>query len=282
MADSDGEYVEDLSDDDLHDHRVAADGTGASYGTRSKAARGTGTQGGRRKARGGGRSKAAWEDIKRSWENVVEAEDGSITIEALLEAEKRRRLMRDTTPLQRGIIRHLMLVLDMSFAMAEKDLLPTRYLLTLNYAVDFVREYFEQNPISQMGIIAMRDGVAVRISDMGGNPAEHIEKLRTWAAQGEPQGNPSLQNALEMCRGALFHTPSHGTREVLIIYGALLSSDPGDIHDTIANLITDRIRVSIVGLSAQVAICAELSPRPSRTPRRRTSPAPAPATTRRC
>jgi transcription initiation factor TFIIH subunit 2 len=54
------------------------------------------------------------------------------------------------------------------------------------------------------------------------------------------------------------HAPSHGTREVLIIYGALLSSDPGDIHDTIAALIKDRIRVSIIGLSAQVAICAEL------------------------
>lgn len=45
---------------------------------------------------------------------------------------------------------------------------------------------------------------------------------------------------------------------MLIVYGALLSSDPGDIHETINSLITDRIRVSIVGLSAQVAICAEL------------------------
>ena len=57
------------------------------------------------------------------------------------------------------------------------------------------------------------------------------------------------------------HAPSHGTREVLIIYGALLSSDPGDIHETIGNLITDKIRVSIVGLSAQVAICADLCSR---------------------
>lgn len=207
MADSDGEYVEDLSDDDLGDHPVVSGADASSYGTQSKTGRENGKKGDGRKGKGG-RSKAAWEDIKRSWENVVETEDGSITIEALLEAEKRRRLMRDTTPLQRGIIRHLMLVLDMSFAMAEKDLLPNRYLLTLNYAVDFVREYFEQNPISQMGIVGMRDGIAVRISDMGGNPAEHIEKLRTWAEQQEPQGNPSLQNALEMCRGALLFVPA--------------------------------------------------------------------------
>jgi transcription initiation factor TFIIH subunit 2 len=133
--------------------------------------------------------------------NLPEEEDGMLNFTAL-EAEKRRRLMRDTTPLQRGIIRHMILVLDMSFAMAEKDLLPTRYRLTISYALAFVKEYFEQNPISQLGIVGMRDGVAVRISDLGGNPAEHIERLRAVEGQ-DPQGNPSLQNALEMCRGAL-------------------------------------------------------------------------------
>jgi transcription initiation factor TFIIH subunit 2 len=144
--------------------------------------------------------------------------------------------------------------------MIEKDLRPTRYLLTLRYASEFVTEYFEQNPISQLGIVGMRDGVGVRISDMSGNPADHIEKLKSLRPQ-EPKGNPSLQNALEMARAALFHAPSHGTREVLILYGALLSSDPGDIHDTIASLVTDRIRVSVIGLAAQVAICTELCKR---------------------
>jgi transcription initiation factor TFIIH subunit 2 len=78
------------------------------------------------------------------------------------------RLLKDTTPMQRGIIRHLILVIDMSEAMLEKDLRPTRYELTLNYACEFVTEYFEQNPISQLGVIGMRDGLAVRVSDLGG------------------------------------------------------------------------------------------------------------------
>ncbi|KKF94111.1 TFIIH basal transcription factor complex p47 subunit [Ceratocystis platani] len=171
---------------------------------------------------GGDRKRGAWEEVNRSWDTVVEDEQGGLSLAEVLEAEKRRRLMRDTTPLQRGIIRHLMLVLDMSFAMAEKDMLPSRYRLVFSYAADFVKEYFEQNPISQMGIIGMRDGVGLAANS---------------------------------------NTPSHGTREVLVIYGALLSSDPGDIQDTVANLITDRIRVSIVGLAAQVAICAELCQR---------------------
>lgn len=90
----------------------------------------------------------------------------------------------------------------MSFAMAAKDYLPNMYRVVMNYSIEFVREYFEQNPISQLGIVGMKDGIAVRISDMSGNPAEHIAKLRQWVDI-EPQGNPSLQNALEMCRGAL-------------------------------------------------------------------------------
>ena len=167
------------------------------------------------------------------------------------------RLLKDTTPLQRGIIRHTLLVLDLSTAMMEKDLRPTRYLLTINYTVDFIREFFEQNPISQLGILGMRDGVAVRISDMSGNPNDHINNVRDLRGK-DPKGNPSLQNALEMARAALYHTPSHGTREVVIILGALLTSDPGDIHDTIKACIKDRIRVSIIGLAAQMHICAEI------------------------
>lgn len=144
--------------------------------------------------------------------------------------------------------------------MTEKDLRPTRHRLTIKYARDFVTEFFEQNPISQLGIVAMRDGVAMRISDMSGNPTEHKEKLEKWTDE-DPQGNPSLQNALEMCRALLYNTPAHGTREVLIIYGALLTSDPKDIHTTIDSLIKNHTRVSMIGLAAHVHICAELCKR---------------------
>jgi transcription initiation factor TFIIH subunit 2 len=192
MADSDGEYVADMSDDDIMDHTVTDGDPSAARPKGSKSSK-------KKRDRNGSK---AWEQSKRTWETDLPEEDDGMLNLAGYEAERRRRLLRDTTPLQRGIIRHLVLVLDMSFAMAEKDLLPTRHRLTLSYAAAFVREYFEQNPISQLGIVGMRDGVAVRISDMGGNPAEHLERLRDLEGQ-DPQGNPSLQNALEMCRGAL-------------------------------------------------------------------------------
>ena len=109
--------------------------------------------------------------------------------------------MKDTTPFQRGIIRHLIVAIDMSDSMSEKDLRPTRYLRTILNMTTFVREFFEQNPISQLGIIGMRDGVAVRISDISGNPEQHIAALNKLKDT-DPKGHPSMQNALEMSRGA--------------------------------------------------------------------------------
>jgi transcription initiation factor TFIIH subunit 2 len=136
-------------------------------------------------------------------ESGADDDDGGVarTLERV-QAEKRARLMRDTTPLQRGIIRHVVLVLDLSAAMAEKDLRPTRYLLTLSYAAAFVAEFFEQNPISQLAVLGMRDGLAVRVSPMSGNPAEHLAAINRLRSD-EPKGNPSLQNALEMARVGL-------------------------------------------------------------------------------
>jgi transcription initiation factor TFIIH subunit 2 len=93
MADSDGEYVaDDLSDDDIG----APVTSGGGHGTRStgpvQGPAGSSTRGGDTKA-GSNRRRAAWEDIQRSWDTVVEGADGSInsTVEGLREANKRKR-----------------------------------------------------------------------------------------------------------------------------------------------------------------------------------------------
>ena len=64
------------------------------------------------------------------------------------------------------------------------------------------------------------------------------------------------------------HAPSHGTREILILFGSLLSSDPGDIHSTITALATSHIACSVIGLAAEVAVCRTLvsHTNPSRPP----------------
>lgn len=77
MADSDEEYVGEISEDedDIDAHNILR---GAAAGTRSR----------RKKQRGG----AEWE-VSRTWETLVEGADGTIssTVEGLLEAGKRKR-----------------------------------------------------------------------------------------------------------------------------------------------------------------------------------------------
>ncbi|KAL8963452.1 MAG: hypothetical protein Q9193_000284 [Seirophora villosa] len=242
MVESDEEYAPGASDDDVEAHQVTASGRNVTS-----------------RIRRAGPVDDGFNTIRRTWEDVEEGEDGTITgtIDSLLQQGKRKRTLKDTTPLQRGIIRHLLLIIDLSTAMIEKDLRPTRYLLTIRYCQDFVNEFFEQNPISQIGIIGMRDGLAIRVSDMSGNPSDHISNLQALRKE-DPKGQPSLQNALDMARAALFHAPSHGTREILLLFGSLLSSDPGDIHTTISSLVNSHITTTVIGLSAQVAICLTL------------------------
>ena len=52
--------------------------------------------------------------------------------------------------------------------MTDRDMRPTRFDLTLEYAREFVTEWFDQNPLGQIGIVGMRGGIGERICEMSG------------------------------------------------------------------------------------------------------------------
>lgn len=216
----------------------------------------------------------AWEDeYQRTWDVVKDDSEGQRSLELLvqqmIEARKKKIMKNPTTPFQRGIIRTLVVIIDGSLTMLEKDLRPNRFGAMLTYLQDFVVEFFDQNPISQMGIVMMRNGVANLISEVSGLPQHHIDKIRALKSRQhnryEPKGDPSLQNALELARSLLMANlggpaaaSAKNSKEILIIFGALFTSDPGDIHRTIDSLVKEEIKVKVIGLSAQVAICQEI------------------------
>lgn len=207
----------------------------------------------------GSNSGYSWEDeYRRSWDIVQEDESGSIAslVSGLVDTQRKRSHI-NATPFQRGIIRTVVLVLDCSQVMREKDFRPNRHSLTVKYAVEFVHDFFEENPISQLAVVAMRNGLAHCVSPMSGNPSEHVDALHTLGRV-DPEGGPSLQNALEMARGLLAHTLGHATREIVLVFGALFTADAGDIHATINRLAKEKVAVRVIGLAARVAVCEEL------------------------
>jgi transcription initiation factor TFIIH subunit 2 len=91
MSSSDEDYVADDSDDDRNAQRVPG-----THGTRSSGpvkdnAGGRGPRGGEGKEKG--KKVAAWENINRSWDVVIEGADGSInsTVEGINQQNKRKR-----------------------------------------------------------------------------------------------------------------------------------------------------------------------------------------------
>lgn len=135
------------------------------------------------------------------------------------------------------------------------DFRPSRMAIMAKHVEAFVREFFDQNPLSQIGLVTIKDGVAHTLTDLGGSPESHIKAL---LGKLKSSGDSSLQNALELVHEHLNQIPSYGHREVLILYSALSTCDPGDVMETIQKCKKSKIRCSVIGLSAEMFICKHL------------------------
>ncbi|XP_072957605.1 general transcription factor IIH subunit 2 [Typha angustifolia] len=210
----------------------------------------------------------AWERAyadERSWEALQEDESGllrPIDTKTLVHAQYRRRLLQRSSTsslasarIQKGLIRYLYVVIDLSRAASETDYRPSRMVVVAKCAEAFIREFFDQNPLSHVGLVTIRDGVAQRLTDIGGSPEAQIKALM---GKLECSGDASMQNALELVHEYLSQIPSYGHREVLILYSALNTCDPGDIMETIHKCKKAKIRCSVIGLSAEIFICKHL------------------------
>uniref|UniRef100_A0A8D8PMX8 General transcription factor IIH subunit 2 n=1 Tax=Cacopsylla melanoneura TaxID=428564 RepID=A0A8D8PMX8_9HEMI len=198
-----------------------------------------------------------WETgYEKTWEALEEDEDGLLesSIADIIEKSKRKR-HADKIGVRLGMMRHMNVIVDCSEAMQDQDLKPTRHMCTLKLFEGFIEEFFEQNPISQLGIIVTRNKRAERLTDLSGNYRRHLEALQTQCS--DPNyciGEPSLQNSLELAYSTMRMLPTHTSREVLVIMGSLTVCDPGDINVIIQQLASAGIRCSVIGLAAEVCV----------------------------
>ncbi|XP_065891193.1 general transcription factor IIH subunit 2-like protein isoform X2 [Dysidea avara] len=194
----------------------------------------------------------SWEtEYEKSWEEIQEGEDGLLSAAAseLQFKAKRRKMLELPANIKLGVMRHLFLIVDTSRAMDLQDLKPNRLKCTVELIKKFITDYFDQNPISQLGIITTQNGRTQKLTELSSNCQAHltvVQNLDTKPCLGEP----SLQNSIEMAARALRNVPSHASREILIIFGSLTTCDPGNILET--------IECSIIGLAAEVNICKTL------------------------
>lgn len=193
-------------------------------------------------------------DAGFSWDQLEEDEHGRLKSSSLKTAHERARRQRllaqsGERSVQRGMIRFLELVIDLSKAASMNDMRPLRSVAMFHAAEAFIRSFFDENPLSQLGIVVMREGVAEQLTELSSSPEMHVEKLRENLDTG---GAASVGNALEVCTDVLKHIPPYGHREVLFIVASLSTCDPGDVFKQIADAGRKKVRISAVGLAAEV------------------------------
>jgi transcription initiation factor TFIIH subunit 2 len=198
----------------------------------------------------------SWEDkYKRSWEIIQEDKEGQINTSLLYQQQQwKKRRERQNVPIQRGILRHLIIILDLSSNMSCRDLKPSFLELSLSLLKQFLVEFYDQNPISSVGLIITRDGYASVNVGLCSDISVLNQALGAISDSSVLKGEGSILNAIELAAVELGSTPMHSSREVLVIWGSLMTRDPADINDFAPILQEHKIRVSVVSLAAEVHI----------------------------
>lgn len=198
----------------------------------------------------------AWESSKiRSWDQIEEDPETGRLKSFQREEQIARKKRRDDglSGVRRGIIRFCVLIIDMSETLSATDLKPSRAYLIGESIVSFAKEFFDQNPISQLSIVVTRDGEARKESNFSSNERDHADAISRIMRTG-PHGVASLQNALNVAIQNLDTVPSYGLREIVVCFGSLSTIDPGDIHNTIDHLASEKIRCSALGMGAELHV----------------------------
>lgn len=219
----------------------------------------------------------SWErTYERTWEAIEEDEQGFLKVDGFSggrRAAARAAAAPQLAAVQRGLLRHVLLVLDCSSASEATDLRPSRAEAMAAACTTFIRSFFDQNPISSLGLLRVRRGVADKLTDLGGNPARHAAALAAamrpcdcgaraveCACRRRREGDFSFENALALALDMLTLQPAAtATREVVIIHSAIASCDPGDVYDVVRRCAEQGVRVSVVSLPAEVYLATRIT-----------------------
>ncbi|OAG33252.1 transcription initiation factor TFIIH subunit 2 [Nematocida sp. ERTm5] len=187
-------------------------------------------------------NKFRWEE---AFQNTWEKNSGTDDIFAL-------NVNRRTENLQRGIVRRILLVLDMSHSIEERDFLPSRKYYVKKGVMKFFREFIESNPLSTVGLAVVCGGMSYLVSSI----LCEEEEIEMCFSQNEGAGNFSLGSAFETIN-EFFHGCSFLKEVVFIVSGfTFVGSSPFILKST---LINKGIIMHTIHMAGEMEILRKLS-----------------------
>lgn len=202
----------------------------------------------------------AWEDSPRQWRKLTLDEYGQLVEldvdEVPNERWKRQLELRNKA---RGLIRSIVLIVDLSKGGVEQRDFGLHRTRLLQFQLhNFVVDFFDQNPISQLSIVATYNERGHILTSLSGSIDVHLNCIKD-IPEYPNEGEPSIQNSLSLASTILRLAPKSSTKEVLVVYGSLHTCDITPIDGTIRCMKKTNTVVSVVGLGASVYVLKRIA-----------------------
>lgn len=166
-------------------------------------------------------------------------------------------------------LRQTILLVDFSENMKDTDFAPSRITCTLNYVLKMIDKFVENNPLSEMSILLLRDLKSICLKNFKENFFKaktvikkmvkentdnedfnlHATLKMTTIKENEPKGQISILNGLTMAKDLFSNSPLYYHKEVYLITSSVNSIDSDDFFNIIDWYKSQKIRISIISLS---------------------------------
>ena len=75
------------------------------------------------------------------------------------------------------MIRYLTVIIDFSAAARKQEMRPNRAIVIKSFLAEFVKDFFDMNPLSQISFIVTYREKAVLLSSFADSPVDHVSHI---------------------------------------------------------------------------------------------------------
>ncbi|OII74280.1 transcription factor TFIIH [Cryptosporidium ubiquitum] len=198
----------------------------------------------------------SWEQgLVKNWERLVETESGLVVIDdesnfdlnnATINSNIELLKNSSNTNIRRGLLRNIVIILDMTSNMLELDYKPDRLQCMIRCNEVFIKQLLEDNPLTQISVISIYDGIGEVIISYNSNFLEIITSILNYLKKG-CKGSMSIQNGLEKAKYLLISIPPYGTKEIIFFLGSMRSVDNSFLfNEWVEGFSTNNITINAV------------------------------------
>ncbi|KAL4506989.1 hypothetical protein ABPG72_001410 [Tetrahymena utriculariae] len=162
-----------------------------------------------------------------------------------------------TSTSKKSLLRFVYIIVDTTQSSTRVDFKPSRIGLTQIYLKNFIKNFFDSNPLSVLSIGKTQNGQCITLQEFTSSISlleKTIEKLVV-----DEKEDFSLFECLNETFNIFAEAPPYAFREVVLIQSTPSTKDKGDINEQISKAKQCKITFNIISLNAKTFIFQKLT-----------------------